>query len=108
MIEISRAIEIKIMTTEELRQLVESNARTAQAMLDTIADARLEREELREGMITLQQGMGQLQEAMVRLTNIQQGVSNLLASLDEDRPTILRKLTTIENKLDQVLTNKLN
>jgi chromosome segregation ATPase len=87
------------MTPEELRQLVESNARTAQAMLDTIADAKAEREELREGMI-------KLQEAVVRLTNIQQGVSNLLAALDEDRPTILRKLTTIENKLDQVLTNK--
>jgi hypothetical protein len=89
------------MTTEELSRLVESNARTAQAMLDTMADARLEREELREGMI-------RLQEAMVRLTNIQQGVSNLLAALDEDRPTILRKLTAIENKLDQVLTNKPN
>jgi hypothetical protein len=89
------------MTTEELSQLVESNARTAQAMLDTMAEARLEREELREGMI-------RLQEAMVRLTNIQQGVSNLLAALDEDRPTILRKLTAIENKLDQVLTNKPN
>ena len=87
------------MTPEELRQLVESNARTAQAMLGTIADAKDEREELREGMI-------KLQEAVVRLTNIQQGVSNLLAALDEDRPTILRKLTTIENKLDQVLTNK--
>jgi uncharacterized phage infection (PIP) family protein YhgE len=101
-------MKVPVMTPEELRQLVESNARTAQAMLDTIADARAEREELREGMITLQQGMGQLQEAMVRLTNIQQGVCNLLASLDEDRPTILRKLTTIENKLDQVLTNKSN
>jgi chromosome segregation ATPase len=87
------------MTPEELRQLVESNARTAQAMLGTIADAKAEREELREGII-------KLQEAVVRLTNIQQGVSNLLAALDEDRPTILRKLTTIENKLDQVLTNK--
>ena len=101
-------MKVPVMPPEELRQLVESNARTAQAMLDTMADARAEREELREGMITLQQGMGQLQEAMVRLTNIQQGVSNLLAALDEDRPTILRKLTAIENKLDQVLTNKLN
>ena len=101
-------MKVPVMPPEELRQLVESNARTAQAMLDTMADARAEREELREGMITLQQGMGQLQEAMVRLTNIQQGVSNLLAALDEDRPTILRKLTAIENKLDQVLTNKPN
>ena len=101
-------MKVPVMRPDQLRQLVESNARTAQAMFDTIADARAEREELREGMINLQQGMGQLQEAMVKLTNIQQGVSNLLASLDEDRPTILRKLTTIENKLDQVLTNKLN
>ena len=89
------------MTPDELRQLVESNARTAQAMLDTIAEARLEREELREGMI-------KLQEAMVRFADTQRGIANLLASLDNDHPTILRKLTTIENKLDQVLEERNN
>ena len=89
------------MTPDELRQLVESNARTAQAMLDTMAEARLEREELREGMI-------KLQEAMVRFADTQRGIANLLASLDNDRPTILRKLTTIENKLDQVLEERNN
>ncbi|MEB3219504.1 MAG: hypothetical protein VKN72_25155 [Nostocales cyanobacterium 94392] len=84
------------MTNEELQQLVESNARTAQAMLDAMTEARFERQELRSGMV-------QLQSAVERLVNIQEGVTNLLVSLDNDRPTILRKLNTIENKLDRLL-----
>ncbi|MUG99536.1 hypothetical protein F7734_47530 [Scytonema sp. UIC 10036] len=84
------------MTDEELKQLIESNARTAQAMLDAMTEARFERQELREGMINLQ-------NAVERLTNIQEGITNLLASLDEDRPTILRKLTAIERKVDRLL-----
>ena len=36
------------MTDPELRQLVESNARTAQAILEAMAEARLEREESRD------------------------------------------------------------
>ncbi|MBW4479816.1 MAG: hypothetical protein KME54_23950 [Tolypothrix brevis GSE-NOS-MK-07-07A] len=84
------------MTDEELKQLIGSNARTAQPMLDTMAEARLERQELREGMI-------QLQSAVERLANIQEGIANLLVSLDDDRPTILRRLTVIENKVDRLL-----
>ncbi|MEG4507740.1 hypothetical protein QUA81_30605 [Microcoleus sp. F6_B4] len=84
------------MTDEELKQLIESNARATQAMLDNMAEARLERQELREGMV-------QLQNAVVQLINVQSGIANLLNSLDEDRPTVLRKLTTIENKLDRLL-----
>lgn len=84
------------MTDEELKQLIESNARVTQAMLDNMAEARLERQELREGMV-------QLQNAVVQLINVQSGIANLLTSLDEDRPTVLRKLTTIENKLDRLL-----
>ncbi|MBD2605510.1 hypothetical protein H6G81_13450 [Scytonema hofmannii FACHB-248] len=57
------------MTDEELKQLIESNARTAQAMLDTMAEARHERQELREGMI-------QLQSAVERLANIQYRIIN--------------------------------
>ncbi|MEM1392458.1 MAG: hypothetical protein AAF757_13150 [Cyanobacteria bacterium P01_D01_bin.116] len=84
------------MTNEELQQLVESNARTAQAMLDAMTEARFERQELREGMV-------QLQSAVEQLANIQEGVTNLLVSLDNDRPTILRKLNMIENKVDRLL-----
>lgn len=84
------------MKDEQLKQLVETNARTAQAMLDEMSEARQERQELREGMI-------QLQKAVERLTNIQEGIFNLLISLDGDRPTILKKLSEIENKLDHLL-----
>jgi Tfp pilus assembly protein PilO len=91
------------MSDEELKQLIESNARATQAMLDNMAEARLERQELREGMVQLQNSAVELQNAVVQLINVQSGIANLLTSLDEDRPTVLRKLTAIENKLDRLL-----
>jgi uncharacterized phage infection (PIP) family protein YhgE len=88
------------MTDKELKQLMESNAKTAQAMLDEITDARQERQELQEGMI-------QLQNAVARLTNVQETIANLLVALDGDRPTILKKLSALEDKLDQLLQQHL-
>jgi uncharacterized protein Yka (UPF0111/DUF47 family) len=88
------------MTDLELRQLVESNARTAQAILEAMAAARLEREEARDDFYA---SMQRVDDAIQRLTTLQEGVINLLASLDEDRPTILRKLNSIENKVDRLL-----
>ncbi len=87
------------MTDDELKQLVESNARTAQAILDAMAEARQERQELRDGIV-------KVQDAVIRLTAVQEGIANLLAVLDEDRPTILRKLTAIENKVDRLLNRE--
>ncbi|AFY45934.1 hypothetical protein Nos7524_0005 [Nostoc sp. PCC 7524] len=84
------------MADKELKQLIETNAKTVQSMLDEMADAREERQELREGMI-------QLQKAVERLTQVQEGIFNLLLSVDGERPTILNKLSEIENKLDQLL-----
>jgi hypothetical protein len=84
------------MTEKEIKQLMEMNAKTAQALLDEIADARQERQELREGMV-------QLQNAVVRLAHVQESIANLLVAVDGDRPTILKKLTAIESKLDQIL-----
>ncbi len=84
------------MTDEELIKLVESNARTAQAMLDSMAEARLERQELREGMANVQ-------KAIDRLVLVEERITRLLASLDEDRPPILQKLTSIENKIYRML-----
>ncbi|MGL4620538.1 MAG: hypothetical protein ACRCZS_15980 [Chroococcidiopsis sp.] len=77
----------------ETASLTRSNAVAIQALTDdlvtfkltveeNIQNARQEREELRTATI---------------------GIANLLASLDSDRPTILRKLNTIENKVDQIL-----
>ncbi|MCF4969765.1 hypothetical protein [Nostoc sp. CMAA1605] len=84
------------MADKELKQLIETNAKTVQAMLDEMADTREERQELREGMI-------QLQKSVERLIQVQEGIFNLLLSVDGDRPTILKKLSDIENKLDQLL-----
>jgi two-component sensor histidine kinase len=84
------------MTDKELKHLIESNAKTVQAMLDEIAEARQERQELREGML-------QIQNAMVQLANIQDRITSLLISVDGDRPTILKKLSALETKLDRLL-----
>jgi len=71
------------MTDDELKQLIASNARAIEA-------ASEERFELR-------QGMADIQQAILRSTDLQKGITNHLSRLDEDRPTLLQKLTTIEN-----------
>ena len=86
---------------DRMEALVESNSRAIQAMLDAQAEARLEREELRS---ELAQTTASINEAIQRLTTLNEGVINLLSSLDSDRPTILRKLNTIENKVDRLLS----
>ncbi len=40
------------------------------------------------------------EQLLEKLTETQAGLVNMLSSLDEDRPTILRKLNTIEDKID--------
>jgi ABC-type transporter Mla subunit MlaD len=58
-------------------------------------------------LVTTQQQSSQaLNEAMIRLADTQEGVVRLLSSLDEDRPTILRKLNTIEIKIDSLLQHQ--
>lgn len=78
---------------EENRQLAESNARSIQALGDGIASMRLDHAAYAE----------RAEEERAELRRATIGISNLLASLDSDRPTILRKLNTIENKVDQLL-----
>lgn len=78
------------MTDEELKQLVESNSRAVQAMLEQRATDKLEHEER----------MRFLAENQRQIIRIQDGIANMIGSIDEDRPTVLRKLNTIENKID--------
>ncbi len=60
-------------------------------------------------LVTTQQQSSQaLNEAMIRLADTQEGVVRLLSSLDEDRPTILRKLNMIEGKVDSLLERQGN
>lgn len=79
-----------------LEQLVQSNSRAIQALADRIAEIALVQEEAAEER-------RELREATVRLEGVAEGIANLLSSLDSDRPTILRKLNTIENKVDRLL-----
>ncbi len=119
------------MTDEELKQLIAGNAQATQALSRDVTrlvetqqeatrerrEAASEREELRGQLQALSRDVSQLvatqqeaaaerqqlREAIVRLTQVQEGIANLLATLDEDRPTILRKLTSIEKKVDRLL-----
>ena len=88
------------MTNEELKQLVESNARAIQAVSDNIAelthDIRLFTAENRNAQREAQSERAELRQAMV-------GIANLISSLDSDRPTILRKLNSIEGEVDRIL-----
>ncbi len=81
------------MTDDELKQLVESNARAIQALGDQISELTHDLHRLARD--------SQAERAELRQATI--GIANLLSSLDEDRPTILRKLSTLENKVDRLL-----
>ncbi len=77
----------------ETAQLTRSNAVAIQALTDDLVTFRLTVEQDRENARAERE---ELRQATI-------GIANLLAFLDEDRPTILRKLNTIENKVDQLL-----
>jgi hypothetical protein len=82
-------------------QIIESNSRTIQAMLDQAATDRLKRDEER---IEHQRRIELLEANNQILANTQQGIAALLGSIDEDRPTILRKLNALEQKTDSILS----
>ena len=94
------------MEFNELQQIVESNSRAIQAMLDAQATSRLEHEEFKERtdatINRLDTTITRLDDAIQRIITLNEGVVNMLGSLDEDRPTVLRKLNSIENKVDQL------
>ena len=94
--ETRQLIESNNRAIAETRQIAESNSRTIQAMLEQRASKRLEHE----------QRMARQDETIQRLSKIQEGLANMLVGLDEDRPTILRKLNTIENKIDRIIEEK--
>jgi hypothetical protein len=95
------------MTDEELKQLVASNARTIQAMLEQQATDRLNHslrmEELQRVFVNQDRRMDELQNVMLRMSEVQNGLARILGALDEDRPIILRRLMSIENKLDRLI-----
>ena len=79
-----------------IEQLVASNSRSIQALTDDLAEFKFTMTEERE----------QVAEERAELRRATIGIANLLSSLDEDRPTILRRLSGIENKVDRLLERK--
>jgi hypothetical protein len=77
----------------ELKSLAQSNGRAIQSMLEQTTTDRLKREEER----VYHEGR------MERLERISEALANMLVSVDEDRPTIFRKLNAIEQKTDSIL-----
>lgn len=77
----------------ETAQLTRSNAVAIQALTDDLVTLRL----------TVEQDIENAHAEREELRQATIGIANLLASLDEDRPTILRKLSSIENKVDRLL-----
>ena len=80
---------------------------TVQAMLEQRATDKLEHE---ERMKASEQQIRELKEIaarqednIIRLTRIEEAQNRMLASIDEDRPTVLRRLMAIENKVDTLI-----
>ncbi|WP_373539597.1 hypothetical protein [Chamaesiphon sp.] len=88
------------MIDQELQQLVASNARTIQAMLEQQETSRLQYE---ANQLRHEEQMDEIRQAMLRLARVEEGLVNMMVSIDEDRPTVLRRLTSIENKIDRIL-----
>ena len=71
---------------DRIEAIVESLARSAQAITND-HEERIQT----------------LEDVVNRLTRIEEGQNTMLASIDEDRPTILRRLMAIENKVDSLI-----
>lgn len=68
---------------DRIEAIVESLARSAQA-INNDHEERIQT----------------LEDLVARLTRLEEGQNRMLASMDDYRPTILRRLMTIENKVD--------
>ena len=78
---------------ESVAQRTDSNARTIQGILDARATERLEHEEK----------MAVMSDAIQRLIKVEEGIVNMVANVDENQPTILRRLMAIKNKVDTLI-----
>ena len=83
-----------------IEAIVESNSRTIQGILEQQATDRLKREEEKAQH---EQRMARLEDLMASLVSIEQGQNRMLTNIDEDRPTMLRRLMAIENKVDTLI-----
>ncbi|MEM9507723.1 MAG: hypothetical protein AAGA16_08540 [Cyanobacteria bacterium P01_E01_bin.35] len=85
---------------EETRAIANSNSRNIQGILEQQATDSLRREEEKAQH---EQRMARLEDLMASLVSIEQGQNRMLGNIDEDRPTMLRRLMAIENKVDTLI-----
>ncbi len=92
---------------EETKAIANSNSRAIQAMMEQQATERLRHEErmasLEENLLETRQNLVETKQLMARMAETQSGLTKILIHHDEDRPTILRRLMAIENKVDRIL-----
>lgn len=104
---IENALDRLIDGLTETKAIANSNSRAIQAMMEQQATERLKHEETMAQMIELNanhsQRLAVLEEISSRITEVQSGMARMLVNHDEDRPTILRTLMAIENKVDRIL-----
>ena len=81
--------------------------RSIEAMLEQRATDRLEHEESMSAnalqIRELKEIAARQEENIIRLTRIEEGQNAMLGSIDENQPTILRRLMAIENKVDTLI-----
>jgi predicted nucleic acid-binding Zn-ribbon protein len=94
--ELKLLVQSNALAIQAIGQRIDSNSRAIQAMIEQRATDRLEHEER----------IVRLEDVVLRLTRIEEAQNRMLSSIDEDRPTVLRKLTAIENKIDQIIENR--
>jgi uncharacterized protein Yka (UPF0111/DUF47 family) len=57
---------------------------------------------LEQTMDVFGQAVLRLDQTVEKLTDLNEGVVKLVSSLDEDRPTVLRRLAAIENTVERI------
>ena len=100
---IERILESVAQRQEQTENIVQSNSRLLQAMLEQQATQRLEHI---ERMSRLEDTVIRLDDTVARLTRIEEAQNRMLATIDDDRPTVLRRLMSIENKVDRILNGE--
>ena len=93
-------IERLSLRTEENERNIQALNQATQTMIRQMDADRLQREEEKAEH---QLRMRELEGIQKTMAQTQAGLTRLLAAMDEERPTILRRLMAIENKVDTLI-----
>jgi hypothetical protein len=83
----------EIINIEEIKALTNSNAKTIQAILESQETRRMEHEER----------MSRFDAILARITSVEERMGSWLVAIDDTQPTVLRRLNSIEDKINKLL-----